>query len=92
MAYSKNAPTDLLQWADENWTNLNLYTRFGASYHTSLPSHWAQQFLGLNCWEKWHARRTDIQRTSHVRDETSVKCNKQVTSKQEIRFSLTSID
>ena len=28
--------------------NLNPYTRFGASYHTSLPSHWAQQFLGLN--------------------------------------------
>jgi hypothetical protein len=24
------------------------YTRFGASYHTTLPSHWAQQFLGLN--------------------------------------------
>jgi hypothetical protein len=48
MAYSKNAPTDLLRWADENWTNLNLYTRFGASYHTSLPSHWAQQLLGLN--------------------------------------------
>jgi hypothetical protein len=39
----------------------------------------------------WHAWRTDIRRTSHVRDETSVKCNKQVTSKQEIRFSLTSI-
>jgi hypothetical protein len=28
----------------------------------------------------------------HIRDETSVKCNKQVTSKQEIRFSLTSIE
>ncbi len=43
------------------------------------------------CWEKWHAQRTDIQRTSHVRDEKSVKRNKQVTSKREIRFSLTSI-
>jgi hypothetical protein len=34
MAYGKNAPTDLLQQADENWTNLNPYTHFGASYHT----------------------------------------------------------
>lgn len=48
MAYGKHAPTDLLRRADENWTNLHPYTRFGASYHTTLPSHWAQQFLGLN--------------------------------------------
>jgi hypothetical protein len=44
------------------------------------------------CWEKWHAWRTDIWKTSHLYDEMSVKCNKQVTSKQEIRFSLTSIN
>jgi hypothetical protein len=44
------------------------------------------------CWEKWHAQRMDVQRISHVLDEMSVKCNKQVTSKQQIRFYLTSIN
>ncbi len=34
----------------------------------------------------------DVQRISHVLDEMSVKCNKQVTSKQQIRFYLTSIN
>jgi hypothetical protein len=33
------------------------------------------------CWENWHAWRMDVQRISHVRVETSSKCNKQVTSK-----------
>jgi hypothetical protein len=37
-----------LRRADENWTRSHPYSRFGPSYHTSLPSHWAQQLLGLN--------------------------------------------
>jgi hypothetical protein len=56
-----------------------------------VPLVHPHQCLHHHCWEKWHAWRMDIQRTSHVRDETLVKCNKQVTSKQEIRFSLTFI-
>jgi hypothetical protein len=32
-------PGDLLHQADENWTNLHPYMHFGATYHTSLPSH-----------------------------------------------------
>ena len=47
-AYGPHAPTDLFRRADENWTRLHPFTRYGRSYHTSLPSHWAQQFLGLN--------------------------------------------
>jgi hypothetical protein len=34
----------------------------------------------------------DVQRISHVHVEISSKCNKQVTSKQQTRFSLTSIN
>jgi len=47
-AYGPTIPTDLLRRADENWTRLHPNTRFGPSYHTSLPSHWALQSLGLN--------------------------------------------
>jgi hypothetical protein len=47
-AYGPHAPTNLFRRADENWTRLHPFTRYGRSYHTSLPSHWAQQFLGLN--------------------------------------------
>ena len=47
-AYGTLAPTDLLRRADENWTRSHPYSRFGPSYHTSLPSHWAQQLQGLN--------------------------------------------
>jgi hypothetical protein len=47
-AYGPLAPTDLLRRPDENWTRSHPYSRFAPSYHTSLPSHWAQQLLGLN--------------------------------------------
>jgi hypothetical protein len=48
MAYSPLAPSNLFKRADDNWTTLNPFQRYGPSYHTSLPSHWGQQFLGLN--------------------------------------------
>jgi hypothetical protein len=47
-AYGPSSPIDLLRRADENWNNTHPYTRYGPSYHTALPSHWAQRFLGLN--------------------------------------------
>ena len=53
-AYGPLAPTDLLQRADDNWTRSHPYSRFGPSYHTSLPSHWAQQLLGLNLTVSLH--------------------------------------
>jgi hypothetical protein len=53
-AYGTLAPTDLLRRADENWTRSHPYSRFGPSYHTSLPSHWAQQLLGLNLTTTLH--------------------------------------
>jgi hypothetical protein len=52
--YGPLAPTDLLRRADENWTRSHPYSRFGPSYHTSLPSHWAQQLLGLNLTVTFH--------------------------------------
>jgi hypothetical protein len=48
MAYGKHALTDFLCQADENWTNRHPHMCFGASNHTSLPSHWSQEFLNLN--------------------------------------------
>jgi hypothetical protein len=39
MAYGPGSPIDL---------PTNTYTRYRCSYHTTLPNHWAQQFLGLN--------------------------------------------
>jgi hypothetical protein len=53
-AYGPLTPTDLLRHADENWTRSHPYSRFGPSYHTSLPSHWAQQLLGLNLTTTLH--------------------------------------
>ena len=47
-AYGPHAPTDLFRRADDNWARLHPFTRYGRSYHTSLPGHWAQQFFGLN--------------------------------------------
>jgi hypothetical protein len=43
------------------------------------PMEWIQ------CWEKWHGWRTGTR-------NVSPKCNQQVTSKQQTRFSLTSIN
>jgi hypothetical protein len=28
-----------------HWNNTHPYTQYGPSYHTTLPTHWAQQFL-----------------------------------------------
>jgi hypothetical protein len=48
MAYGPGSHIDLLHWAGKNWTNTHPYTWYRPSYHTTLPNHWAQQFLGLN--------------------------------------------
>jgi hypothetical protein len=47
-SYGPSSPIDLICQADKNWTNTHPYTQYRPSYHTTLPSHWAQQFLGLN--------------------------------------------
>ena len=65
--HSPYAPTNILHRADENWSRTHPYSRFGASYHTSLPSHWACQHLGLNLTALFsaflHARLRDL--TNH---------------------------
>jgi hypothetical protein len=67
-AYGPLAPTDLLRRADENWTRTHPYSRFGPSYHTSLPSHWAQQLLGLNLTVTLHNHFRKRIRTLQSRD------------------------
>jgi hypothetical protein len=47
-AYGPLGAVNLLGRADEQWLAQNPDQRYGPSYHTSLPSQWATQFLGLN--------------------------------------------
>ena len=66
-------------------------SRGESKINSLVPSKVKDSTTGV-CWEKLHAQRRDIRRISHLRVEMSPKCNKQVTSKQQTRFSLTSIN
>lgn len=47
-AFGPAAAVDMLHAADSNWQQLCPNVRYGPSHHTSLPSQWATQFIGLN--------------------------------------------
>jgi hypothetical protein len=87
----QRSTSQILKWSSvRNARNLNL-VELRVQY--IIKSHLRKKdgTTGV-CWEKWHTWRMDVQRISHLWVETSPKCNKQVTSMQHTRFSLTSIN